>query len=81
MMLARAPRALEDFVERVAVEAPDGEPLLLELSEFLGAVAGQHAVTVDGREGREALSVALRIVSEIDRSLVALRQGGHSAGK
>jgi predicted dehydrogenase len=81
MMLARAPRALEDFVERIAVEAPDGEPLLLELSEFLGAVAGQHPVTVDGREGREALSVALRIVSEIDRSLVAIRQGGLSTGQ
>ncbi|MEO7361625.1 MAG: Gfo/Idh/MocA family oxidoreductase [Gemmatimonadaceae bacterium] len=81
MLLARAPRALEDFVERIALEAPDGEPLLLELSEFLGAVAGQHRVTVDGREGREALSVALRIVSEIDRSLVAIRQGGQPAGQ
>ncbi|MGV3709831.1 MAG: Gfo/Idh/MocA family oxidoreductase [Gemmatimonas sp.] len=81
MMLARAPRALEDFVERVAVEAPEGEPLVLELAEFLGAVQGQHAVTVDGKEGREALSVALRIVSEIDRSLVALRQGSLSAAQ
>lgn len=75
MLLAQAPRALEDFVERVVLEAPEGEPLVLELSEFLGAVAGQHAVTVNGHQGREALSVALRIVAEIDRSLVALQQG------
>ncbi len=79
MMLARAPRSVEDFVERVALEAPEGEPLVLELSQFLGAVAGQHPVTVDGTQGREALSVALRIVSEIDRSLIAIKQGGSQA--
>ena len=79
MMLARAPRALEDFVERIVLEAPEGEPLVLELSQFLGAVAGKQEVTVGGREGREALAVALRIVAEIDRSLIALRQGVGSA--
>ncbi|MBC8085757.1 MAG: Gfo/Idh/MocA family oxidoreductase [Phycisphaerae bacterium] len=76
MALARAPRTVDDFVERIALEAPEAEPLVMELSQFLGAVAGQHPVTVDGVQGREALSVALRIVSEIDRSLIAIRQGG-----
>jgi predicted dehydrogenase len=75
MLLARAPRAIEDFVERVVLEAPEAEPLVLELSQFLGAVEGKHAVTVGGREGREALSVALRIVAEIERSLIALKHG------
>lgn len=79
MLLARAPRSVDDFVERVALDAPEGEPLVLELSQFLGAVAGQHPVTVDGVQGREALSVALRIVSEIDRSLIAIKQGGSQA--
>lgn len=78
--LARAPRAIEDFVERVVLDAPEAEPLVMELSQFLGAVAGKHAVTVGGREGREALSVALRIVAEIQRSLHALAQG-HSVSR
>lgn len=81
MTLARAPRSVEDFVERVALAAPEAEPLVLELSQFLGAVAGQHAVTVDGAQGREALSVALRIVAEIDRSLIAIKQGAAQGGK
>ncbi|MEP6765785.1 MAG: Gfo/Idh/MocA family oxidoreductase [Gemmatimonadaceae bacterium] len=75
MQLARAPRAMEDFVERIVLEAPEGEPLVLELSQFLGAVAGKQEVTVGGKEGREALAVALRIVAEIERSLVALKKG------
>lgn len=66
LQLARAPRALEDFVERVPLEAPDGEPLVLELSQFLGAVAGHNAVAVTGEEGREALDAALRIGSAIE---------------
>lgn len=81
MALARAARTVEDFVERVMLEAPEAEPLVMELSQFLGAIAGQHPVTVDGVQGREALSVALRIVSEIDRSLIAIRQGGAHGAK
>jgi predicted dehydrogenase len=63
--LALAPRALEDFVERVALDAPDGEPLVLELTQFLGAVMGTHPVAVTGAEGRDALEAALRIVETI----------------
>lgn len=79
MLLARAPRSVEDFVERIALEAPEGEPLVLELSQFLGAVRGEHPVTVNGHQGREALSVALRIVTEIDRSLEAIRKSGNQS--
>jgi hypothetical protein len=68
MQLARAPRALEEFVERVVLEAPEGEPLVLELSQFLGAIAGRNPVAVTGAEGREALEAALRIVSAIERA-------------
>ncbi len=64
--LARAPRALEDFVERVPLEAPEGEPLGLELTQFLEAVMGTQPIAVTGAEGREALEAALRIVTAIE---------------
>ncbi len=75
LQLARAPRALEDFVERVELSSPDGEPLSLELAQFLGAVAGRNPVAVTGAEGREALEAALRIVAAIDDARAVLRVG------
>jgi predicted dehydrogenase len=72
MQLARAPRALEDFVERVQLEAPEGEPLVMELSQFLGAVMGRNPIAVTGQEGREALEAALRIVAAIDAAQSAM---------
>ena len=70
--LAKAPLALEAFVERVPIEAPEGEPLRLEFESFIGAVQGRHPVEVTGEDGREALAVALRIVREIEHGLPAL---------
>ncbi|HEX2781562.1 MAG TPA: hypothetical protein VHM30_18805, partial [Gemmatimonadaceae bacterium] len=70
--LARAPLALESFVERVPLEAPEGEPLRLEFESFLAAVQGRAPVAVTGEDGREALDVALQIVREIERTLPAL---------
>lgn len=66
LQLARAPRALEEFVERVPLESSDEEPLVLELSQFLGAVTGRNPIAVTGADGRSALDVALRIVAVID---------------
>jgi predicted dehydrogenase len=74
--LARAPLAIEGFVERIAVSAPEGEPLRLEFESFLAAVQGRGSVAVTGRAGRDALDVALRIQSEIERTLVAASQAG-----
>jgi predicted dehydrogenase len=74
--LARAPLALEAFVERVTISAPEGEPLRLEFESFLAAVQGRATVTVSGRAGRDALDVALRIQSEIERTLRAASQAG-----
>jgi predicted dehydrogenase len=77
--LARGPLAIEAFVERVPIGAPEGEPLRLEFESFLAAVQGRHAVTVTGRAGRDALEVALRIQSEIERALaVAVQAAGGS---
>lgn len=70
--LTRAPVALEAFVERVPLEAPEGEPLRLEFQSFVEAVQGRSPVQVTGEAGREALAVALRIVRNIERSLPAL---------
>jgi predicted dehydrogenase len=71
--LAKAgPLALESFVERVPLEAPEGEPLRLEFESFVAAVQGRAPVAVTGEDGREALAVALQIVQEIERSLPAL---------
>jgi predicted dehydrogenase len=71
--LARAAQPLEAFVERVALEAPEGEPLKLELESFVAAVRGQAPVAVTAEDGRDALAVALRIVHDIERSLPAGR--------
>jgi predicted dehydrogenase len=74
--LVKAPLELAAFVEHVPLEAPEGEPLRLEFESFLAAVQGRQAVEVSGQAGREALAVALRIVSEIERGLPALA-GAH----
>jgi predicted dehydrogenase len=66
--LATAPLALEQFVERIPLEAEEGEPLRLEFESFLAAVRGEIPVAVSGEEGREALAVALQIVSDIERA-------------
>ena len=63
---------MEAFVERVLIDAPEGEPLRLELESFVAAARGENPVAVTGRDGREALAVALRIVAEIERSLPAV---------
>jgi predicted dehydrogenase len=67
------PVDLSLFVERVPLEAPEGEPLRLEFESFLAAVRGEASPAVTGADGREALDVALQIVGEIERTLPALR--------
>lgn len=76
--LAKGPLALEAFVERIPLDAPQGEPLRLEFESFVAAVRGEEPVVVSGEDGREALAVALRIVREIERTLPSLAgvQGG-----
>jgi predicted dehydrogenase len=65
--------SLESFVERIPLEAPEGEPLRMEMESFVAALRGESDVVVSGEAGRRALAVALRIVAEIERSLPALR--------
>jgi predicted dehydrogenase len=77
--LAKGAQSVEAFVERVPLEAPDGEPLRLEFESFLAALRGEIPVTVSGQDGREALAVALTIVREIERALPTLAAGTHVA--
>ncbi|HUF26294.1 MAG TPA: Gfo/Idh/MocA family oxidoreductase [Gemmatimonadaceae bacterium] len=70
--LAGAPRTVDAFVERLTLEAPEGEPLRLEFVSFLASLRGERPVEVSGRAGRDALDVAMRIVEEIERTLPAL---------
>lgn len=73
--LAAQATSLEQFVEPVPLFAPEGEPLRLELDSFLAAIRGEQPVVVSGAAGREALSTALRIVTDIDRHSTRLRGG------
>jgi len=76
--LIQQAQPLEAFVERIPLTAPEGEPLRLELENFVSALRGEEEVAVTGEEGRDALAVALRIVHDIERSLpetLALRTG------
>ena len=60
------------FVERIPLEAPDGDALRLELESFVAAVRGEAPVPVTGEDGREALAVALQIVADIERARGAM---------
>ncbi|HXY30138.1 MAG TPA: Gfo/Idh/MocA family oxidoreductase [Gemmatimonadaceae bacterium] len=73
--LAKAPHRFEEFMERITLEAPEIEPLKAELEAFVAAAAGEQAVAVTGEDGREALALALRIVSEIHRTMPELPVG------
>lgn len=70
---------LADVVMHIPLDAPEGEPLLLELESFAAAVAGDAPVPVTGEDGRRALQVALRIVAEIERTMPAIATRALSA--
>jgi predicted dehydrogenase len=62
------PVDITDFVDRIPLIAPEGEPLRLEFESFVAAIRGEGPVIVTGEEGRRALAVALQIVAEIERT-------------
>ena len=67
-----APTDILALVDRIKLEAPEGEPLKLELESFVSALKGEAPVVVTGDEGRLALGVALQIVKEIELTLPSL---------
>jgi predicted dehydrogenase len=66
------PIDITNFVDRIPLIAPEGEPLRLEFESFIAAIHGEGKVLVTGDDGRRALSVALKIVAEIERTAPSL---------
>ncbi|MBI3790711.1 MAG: Gfo/Idh/MocA family oxidoreductase [Gemmatimonadetes bacterium] len=66
----RASKAAVDvaaFTERVVLEAPEGEPLRLQFAAWLRALRGEGRPVTTGREGRDALALALAVEDAILR--------------
>jgi len=62
---------MEDVVEHVRLDAPEAEPLELELESFLRAVRGDGDVVVTGAAGLQALTLAYRVADAISASPLA----------
>ena len=61
---------LEAIIERVALQGDQREPLRAELESFVAALRGEAEIAVSGREGRDALAVALDIVQRIEAYVI-----------
>jgi predicted dehydrogenase len=59
---------LDAIVEHVRLDAPEAEPLRLELESFVRAVRGEAAVAVSGAAGLQALALALRVTDAVQAS-------------
>jgi predicted dehydrogenase len=62
---------IEEIVEQVRLEAPEAEPLKLELESFLSAVRGEGEIVVTGAAGLQALALAYRVAEAIEASPLA----------
>ncbi len=62
---------MEAIVEHVRLEAPEAEPLELELESFLRAVRGEGEVVVSGAAGCQALALAFRVAEAVQASPLA----------
>jgi predicted dehydrogenase len=62
---------MEDIVDHLRLEAPEAEPLKLELESFLRAVRGEGEVVVTGAAGLQALVLAHRVADAIQASPLA----------
>ena len=64
-------KQVEEIVEHVKLDAPEAEPLKLELESFLRAVRGDGDVVVTGAAGLQALTLAYRVADAIETSPLA----------
>jgi predicted dehydrogenase len=58
--------SLMNIVERIELTGDGAEPLRAELQAWVSAVRGEAPLVVSGRDGRDALAVALRIMEKIE---------------
>lgn len=63
------PAALLGLVDRVELRGDGAEPLRAELEAWVRAVRGEAPVVVSGRDGRQALAVALEILGRIEHNV------------
>jgi predicted dehydrogenase len=63
--LAAGATDLAALVERIPLEAPEAEPLGLELANFVRAVRGTEPSAVTGADGVSALTLAFRVVGAV----------------
>jgi predicted dehydrogenase len=64
--------SLMSVVERIELKGDGAEPLRAELEAWVAAVRGEGPLVVSGRDGRDALAVALRILEKIEDHAVAV---------
>jgi predicted dehydrogenase len=64
--------SLMNIVERIELKGDGAEPLRAELQAWVRAVRGEAPLVVSGRDGRDALAVALRIMEKIEHHAVAV---------
>jgi predicted dehydrogenase len=64
--------ALQPSFERVPVDA--GDPLELEIADFVEACRTRRAPRVDGQAGLDALTLATRILEKIDQHLAIVQR-------
>ena len=64
-------KQIEEIVDHVKLDAPEAEPLKLELESFLRAVRGDGDVVVTGAAGLQALALAYRVADAIETSPLA----------
>jgi predicted dehydrogenase len=62
---------LEHIVDHVRLDAPEAEPLKLELESFVRAVRGEEEVVVSGAAGAQALALACRVADAVQASPLA----------
>ncbi len=56
---------LVKLVERIKLDAPEAEPLLLELANFARAARGREQPAVTGADGLSALALAFRVLEAV----------------
>jgi predicted dehydrogenase len=64
--------SLMNIVERIELKGDGTDALTAELQAWIGAVRGEGPLVVSGRDGRDALAVALRIMEKIEDHAVAV---------